>query len=223
MKRKALMSWSSGKDSAWALYQLQQNPEIDLVGLFCTVNKAFDRVAMHGVRVALLQKQAESMGLPLEIIEIPYPCSNEEYEKIMGRFVERAKSGEIAYFAFGDLFLEDIRKYREEKLKDSGIKPLFPIWGVPTDKLARDMISGGLRTIITCIDPKQTPEEFAGREFDERFLDSLPETIDPCGENGEFHSFVFDGPMFKEPVEIVLGDIVRRDGFVFADILPKSA
>jgi uncharacterized protein (TIGR00290 family) len=223
MKRKALMSWSSGKDSAWALYQLQRNPEIDLVGLFCTVNKAFDRVAMHGVRVELLQKQAKSIGLPLEIIEIPYPCSNDEYEKIMGRFVERAKSDNIAYFAFGDLFLEDVRKYREEKLKDSGIKPVFPIWGVPTDKLAREMIGSGLRTVITCIDPKQTPKEFIGREFNERFLDSLPETIDPCGENGEFHSFVFDGPMFKEPVEIVLGDIVHRDDFVFADILPKSA
>ena len=223
MKKKALMSWSSGKDSAWALYQLQQNPEIDLVGLFCTVNKAFDRVAMHGVRVELLQKQAESIGLPLEIIEIPYPCSNEEYEKIMGGFVERAKNNQIEYFAFGDLFLEDIRKYREDKLKDSGIKPVFPIWGVPTDKLAREMIRSGLRTMITCIDPKQTPKEFAGREFDAHFLDSLPETIDPCGENGEFHSFVFDGPMFKEPIEIVLGDIVHRDDFVFADILPKSA
>ena len=221
MKRKALMSWSSGKDSAWALHKLQQNPEIELVGLFCTVNKEFDRVAMHGVRVELLQKQAESIGLPLEIIEIPYPCSNAEYEKIMGQFVERVKNDNIEYFAFGDLFLEDVRNYREEKLKGSGIKPVFPIWGMPTDKLSREMISSGLRTVITCINPKQTPKEFVGKEFDEDFLDSLPGTIDPCGENGEFHSFVYDGPMFKDKIEIFVGDIIHRDDFVFADVLPK--
>ena len=184
MKRKALMSWSSGKDSAWAFHKLQQNPEIDIVGLFCTVNKEFDRVAMHGVRVELLQKQAKSIGLPLEIIEIPNPCSNSEYEKIMGQFVERVKIAKIEYFAFGDLFLEDIRNYREEKLQGSGIKPIFPIWGIPTDELSREMISNGLRTVITCINPKQIPKEFVGREFDESFLDSLPETIDPCGEKG---------------------------------------
>lgn len=222
MKRKALMSWSSGKDSAWALHKLQKNPEIDLVGLFCTVNKEFDRVAMHGVRVELLQKQAKSIGLPLVIIEIPYPCSNVEYEKIMGQFVDRAKIDNIEYFAFGDLFLEDIRNYREEKLKGSGIKPIFPIWGIPTDKLSREMISSGLRSVITCINPKQIPKEFVGREFDESFLDSLPEAIDPCGENGEFHSFAFDGPMFKEQIEIFVGDIVHRDDFVFADVLSKS-
>jgi len=222
MKSKALMSWSSGKDSAWALYKLQQNTEIDLVGLFCTVNKEFDRVAMHGVRIELLKKQAESIGLPLEIIEIPYPCSNAEYEEIMGLFVERAKNDHIEYFAFGDLFLEDVRNYRVEKLKGSGIKPVFPIWGMPTDTLSREMINGGLRTVITCIDPKQTPDEFAGKEFDDDFLDSLPKTIDPCGENGEFHSFVFDGPMFKDKIDILVGDIVHRDGFVFADILPGN-
>lgn len=222
MKGKALMSWSSGKDSAWALHKLQQNPEIDLVGLFCTVNKEFDRVAMHGVRVELLQKQAKSIGLPLEIIEIPHPCSNAEYEKIMGQFVERAKNDNIEYFAFGDLFLEDVRNYREQMLKGSGISPIFPVWGIPTDKLSREMIGGGLRTVITCIDPKQTPKEFVGKEFDKSFLDSLPETIDPCGENGEFHSFVFDGPMFREKIEIFVGDIVHRDDFVFADVLPKS-
>lgn len=222
MKRKTLMSWSSGKDSAWALHKLQQNPEIDLVGLFCTANKEFDRVAMHGVRVELLQKQAKSIGLPLEIIEIPYPCNNAEYEKIMGQFVEKAKIDNIEYFAFGDLFLEDVRNYREEKLKGSGIKPIFPIWSIPTDKLSREMISSGLRTVITCINPKQIPKEFVGREFDESFLDSLPENIDPCGENGEFHSFVFDGPMFKEQIETFVGHIVHRDEFLFADVLPKS-
>lgn len=222
MKRKTLLSWSSGKDSAWALHTLQQSPEIELVGLFCTVNREFDRVAMHGVRVELLKKQAKSIGLPLEIIEIPYPCSNAEYETIMGQFVERAKATHVECFAFGDLFLEDIRKYREEKLEGSGIKPIFPLWGMPTDKLSKEMIQSGLRTIITCIDPKQTPERFAGREFDEDFLNSLPSGVDPCGENGEFHSFVFDGPMFKNKIEITLGEVVHRDNFVFADILPKN-
>ncbi|MBW1650391.1 MAG: diphthine--ammonia ligase [Deltaproteobacteria bacterium] len=223
MRKKALMSWSSGKDSAWALYELQQkwNMEIDLVGLFCTVNKEFDRVAMHGVRVELLRKQAKSIGLPLKIIEIPYPCSNAEYEKIMRQFVKRAKKDNIEYVAFGDLFLQNVRNYREEKLKDSGIKPIFPIWGMPTDKLSREMIKGGLKTVITCIDSKQIPTKFIGKEFDENFLDSLPDITDHCGENGEFHSFVFDGPMFKEQIEIVLGDIIHRDDFVFADILLK--
>lgn len=221
MKSKTLMSWSSGKDSAWALYQLQQDPTIDLVGLFCTVNKAFNRVAMHGVRIELLQQQAERVGLPLEIIAIPYPCSNADYEEIMGQFVASAKIDAIEYFAFGDLFLEDVRRYREEKLKNSGIKPIFPIWGIPTEPLARQMLSSGLKAVITCIDPKQMPKEFAGREFDAHFLSALPENIDPCGENGEFHSFVFDGPMFKAPIEIAVGEIVQRDGFVFADVLPK--
>lgn len=216
------MSWSSGKDSAWALYQLQQDPEIDLVGLFCTVNSEFNRVAMHGVRVELLEKQAKSIGLPLEIIEIPYPCNNTDYEKIMGQFVKKAKSKHIKYFAFGDLFLEDVRSYREEKLKGSGIKPIFPIWGVPTDKLLGEMINSGLKAVITCINPKQIPEQFAGKELDKNFLSALPKNIDPCGENGEFHSFVFDGPMFKEKINIFVGEIVQRDNFVFADILSKD-
>lgn len=221
MRRRTLMSWSSGKDSAWALFRLQQNPDIDLVGLFCTVNKEYDRVAMHGVRVELLRKQAECIGLPLEIIEIPYPCSNEEYERIMGLFVERVKIDNIEHFAFGDLFLEEVRAYREEKLKDTGISPIFPIWGAPTDTLSKEMIRSGLKTVITCINPKQISKEFVGKEFDDDFLESLPENIDPCGENGEFHSFVFDGPMFKEKIDIVVGDIVHRDNFVFADVLQK--
>jgi len=215
------MSWSSGKDSAWALYKLLQNPKINLAGLFCTVNKKFDRVAMHGVRIELLRRQADSIGLPLEIIEIPYPCSNSEYENIMGGFVKRSKEKDVEMFAFGDLFLEDVRNYREKQLKNSGINPFFPIWGIPTDALSREMIDSGLRTVITCVDPKQIPKEFVGREFDNNFLASLPETVDPCGENGEFHTFVFDGQMFKEKIEIVSGDIVYRDNFVFADILPK--
>ena len=222
MKKKVLISWSSGKDSAWALYKLQQDPEIDLAGLFCTVNKEFNRAAMHGVRVELLQEQAKNIGLPLEIIEIPNPCSNSEYEKIMGQFVKKSKTANIDCFAFGDLFLEGIRNYREEKLKDSGIEAIFPLWGIPTDKLSREMINGGLKTVITCINPKQIPKKFIGKEFDENFLNSLPKDIDPCGENGEFHSFVFDGPIFKQQIEIFIGDIVHRDDFIFADVLPKN-
>lgn len=220
MKKRTLMSWSSGKDSAWALHKLQHDPEIELVGLFCTVNKEFNRVAMHGVRSALLLEQAKQTGLPIQIIEIPHPCSNTEYEKIMEAFTKKAKNNNIDYFAFGDLFLDDIRSYRQKKLKDSGITPIFPIWGLPTNELSREMIRAGLKTIITCINPKQIPEDFIGSEFDDSFLDSLPANVDPCGENGEFHSFVFDGPMFRKKIEIVVGEIVSRDDFLFADILP---
>jgi len=221
MKRRTLLSWSSGKDSAWALYKLQQDPEIEIDGIFCTVNSEFNRVAMHAIRVELLLQQAKSIGLPLQIIEIPYPCSNELYEEIMARFVESAKSENIEYFAFGDLFLEDVRSYREEKLNGSGITPIFPIWGLSTDKLTEEMIRSGLRAVITCIDPKQLPQEFVGREYDEAFLNDLPEGVDPCGENGEFHSFVFDGPMFVKHIEISLGKVVQRDGFVFVDVVEK--
>ena len=219
MKRKILMSWSSGKDSAWALHTLRQDPTIELVGLFCTVNKEFERVAMHGVRLELLERQAKSLNLPLEVIEIPFPCSNSDYEEIMGKFVERAKAENIEHFAFGDLFLEDIRQYREEKLKGTGISPLFPIWGIPTHQLIREMLAGGLKTVVSCIDPKQISEDFVGKELNADFLASLPGNVDPCGENGEFHSFAFDGPMFNEKIDILVGDIVHRDGFVFADIL----
>lgn len=218
MKRKTLMSWSSGKDSAWALCKLQRDPEIELLGLFCTVNSEFDRVAMHGVRVELLRMQAASIGLPLDIIEIPYPCSNQDYETVMAAFTANAKNKGIECFAFGDLFLEDVRNYRVEKLAGSGIEPIFPIWGLPTDTLAREMIRSGLRTLVTCINPKQVPRRCVGVEFDHEFLASLPVTVDPCGENGEFHSFVFDGPMFKQKIGIAVGDIVLRDEFLFADI-----
>lgn len=219
MKRKTLMSWSSGKDSAWALHTLQQDSSIELAGLFCTVNKEFDRVAMHGVRVELLKLQAERIGLPLTIIEIPFPCSNEQYSEIMGQFVETAKRDQVQCFAFGDLFLEDIRRYREAQLVGSGIEPIFPLWGLATDVLARQMIDAGLRAVITCIDPKQTPENVAGEEFTAALLERLPASVDPCGENGEFHSFVFDGPMFQHKIDVRVGDVVTRDNFVFADVL----
>ena len=221
MKRKTMMSWSSGKDSAWALFKLYEDSSIEVEGLFCTVNKQFNRVAMHAVRVELLQKQAECIGLPLEIIEIPYPCSNEEYAEIMTKFVEGAKGANIECFAFGDLFLEDVRSYREDNLAGTGISPLFPIWGNLTGDLSREMIWGGLKAVITCVDPRKLPGDFIGREYNESFLDDLPEGVDLCGENGEFHSFVYDGPMFKEKVDIRVGETVEREGFVFTDVIPR--
>jgi uncharacterized protein (TIGR00290 family) len=223
MERKTLLSWSSGKDSAWALHVLRQQPDIDVVGLFCTVNAEFNRVAMHAVRVGLLQEQAKSVGLPLYMIQIPYPCSNLEYEAAMNSFIDEAKQRQIECFAFGDLFLEDVRRYREDCLKGTGITPIFPIWSMPTRELSRMMVGSGLRARITCVDPKQLSGEFVGREYDESFLEDIPADVDPCGENGEFHSFAFDGPMFKTPIEVSLGEIALRDGFVFADLLPCGA
>lgn len=220
MKKPTMLSWSSGKDSAWALHQLQQDPTIELRGLFCTVNQEFSRVAMHGVRLELLLQQAQAVGLPLETIEIPWPCSNDAYAAIMTDFVAKAKQAGITHFAFGDLFLQDIRRYREEKLAGSGIEALFPLWNSNTPELAQAMIAGGLRTVITCLDPKRMPEALAGHEFNQAFLDALPKGVDPCGENGEFHSFAFDGPMFHTPVALQAGEVVTRDGFVFADFLP---
>jgi uncharacterized protein (TIGR00290 family) len=222
MKRKTMLSWSSGKDSAWTLYQLQRDPEIDLAGLFCTVNSEFKRVAMHAVRLELLQQQATHLGLPLQVIEIPYPCSNEQYAEIMTNFVEEARGEKIEQFAFGDLFLEDIRSYREEKLSGTGIAPIFPLWGLPTDQLAQEMVASGMKAVITCVDPKQLTEAFIGREYDQEFLADLPDGVDPCGENGEFHSFVYAGPIFHKPMEITTGEVVHRDGFVFIDVTAQN-
>jgi uncharacterized protein (TIGR00290 family) len=218
MRKKTLLSWSSGKDSAWALHVLGQDPQFEVAGLFCTVNEAFSRVAMHGVRIELLQQQADSAGLPLHLIRIPYPCSDEAYAEAMGAFVEQAKKECVERFAFGDLFLEDVRRYREEKLRGSGISPIFPLWGIPTKQLSRDMLAGGLRAVITCIDPKHLEYSFSGRTYDASFLDDLPESTDPCGEYGEFHSFAFDGPMFRQPIPTNPGETVERDGFVFTDL-----
>ena len=214
------MSWSTGKDSAWALYQLQNQPEYELAGLFCTINKEYSRTAMHAVRLELLQMQAISIGLPLDIIAIPNPCSNAEYETIMQRFVDDANSRNVECFAFGDLFLEDIRAYRIEKLTGSGITPVFPLWNQATDQLSMEMIAGGLKAVVTCVDPKQLAKNFVGQIYNQAFLNALPDSVDPCGENGEFHSFVFDAPMFKEKIDISVEEIVERDGFIFADIQP---
>jgi uncharacterized protein (TIGR00290 family) len=223
MRKKTLLSWSSGKDSAWALHLLRQQTDIEVVGLFTTVNAEFKRVAMHAVRLELLERQAEAVGLPLETLNIPHPCSNQQYELLMKDFVSVSQETGIQCMAFGDLFLQDIRSYREAKLKDTGITPIFPLWEIPTDRLARQMISEGLRAYVICIDPKKLPARFAGREFGLLFLDELPESVDPCGEYGEFHTFAVDGPMFKKPVGVHLGEVVERDGFVFADLRPQEA
>ncbi len=220
MKKKTLLAWSSGKDSAWALHTLRQMPGIEVKGLFSTINTEFERVAMHAVRVELLSLQAESAGLPIETVPIPHPCGDSEYEAIMKTFVNKAKEAGIECIAFGDLFLEGIRAYREASLAHTGITPLFPLWGRDTKELSEEMVGGGLRAKITCIDPKRLSAGFAGLEYDRGFLERLPEGIDPCGENGEFHSFAFDGPMFKEAVKVRVGESVTRDGFLFTDLLP---
>jgi uncharacterized protein (TIGR00290 family) len=217
------LSWSSGKDSAWALHVLRQRSEFEVVGLLTTINLAADRVAMHAVRSELLREQAAAAGLPLHAVGIPWPCSNADYEAAMSAALQRAKDDRITVMAFGDLFLEDIRTYRVEKLAGTGIEPTFPIWGIPTDQLARDLIAGGLRARLTCVDPKQLDASFAGREFDSALISALPKTVDPCGERGEFHTFAYEGPMFSRPVAINSGEVVTRDGFVFADLLPGAS
>jgi uncharacterized protein (TIGR00290 family) len=219
MPKKTLLSWSSGKDSAWALHVLRQQPEVEVVGLMTTVNQLYQRIAIHAVRLELLQRQAEAVGLPLHIIDLPYPCSNAQYEAAMETFITEARRRQIECMAFGDLFLQDVKEYREAKLSGTGITPLCPIWLRPTDELAREMIAGGLRAVVTCIDPRQVPGSFAGREFNEQFLSDLPAHVDPCGERGEFHTFVFDGPMFSRTVRIEVGEIIEREGFVYADVL----
>lgn len=216
---KILVSWSSGKDSAWVLHVLNQSHPGMVGGLLTTLNEAFDRVAMHAVRRTLLQAQAEAAGLPLHVVNIPWPCANTDYEHRMGEAVKALVLEGFTHVAFGDLFLEDVRRYREARLAGTGLTPLFPLWKTkPTSELAREMIAGGLRADLTCIDPRQLDASFAGRRFDESLLAALPPGVDPCGENGEFHSFVWDGPMFAQPIEVENGETVERDGFVFTDM-----
>jgi uncharacterized protein (TIGR00290 family) len=220
---KVLVSWSSGKDSAWMLHTLQQQHPGTVAGLLTTLNEAFDRVAMHAVRRTLLQAQADAAGLPLYAVNLPWPCSNSEYEQRMGQAVKRIVADGFTHVAFGDLFLEDVRRYREERLAGTGLTPLFPLWKAkPTSELAMEMIDGGLRAYLTCIDPRKLPAAFAGRPFDRTLLADLPQGIDPCGENGEFHSFVCDGPMFSAAVRVGVGEVVERDGFVFADLITQT-
>ncbi len=215
---RVAVSWSSGKDSAWSLHLLRQDPTIEVVALFTTLNEQFDRVAMHAVRRELLELQAESLGLPLWTVPLPWPCSNEQYETRMTALCQRATAEAVQAMAFGDLFLTDIRAYREKQLAGTGLEPIFPVWQIPTASLARTMIASGLRAKITCVDPRVLPAEFAGRDFDSQFLADLPPQIDPCGENGEFHSFVYDAPGFRHPIPVTVGEILERDGFIFADL-----
>jgi uncharacterized protein (TIGR00290 family) len=217
---RVLVSWSSGKDGAWALHELRRRGDVDVVGLLTVVNAEHDRVAMHAVRSELLRAQADALGLPLRPILLRWPSSNAEYEAAMAAAVAAAVADGITAIAFGDLFLADVRDYRERQLAGTGLAPLFPLWGRPTDALVRGMIAGGLRASITCVDPKQAPRELAGRELDDALVDALPPGVDPCGERGEFHTFVWDGPGFRTPVAIERGEIVERDGFVFADLRP---
>lgn len=215
---KAWLSWSSGKDSAWTLHMLQLRGDIQVVGLLTTLNREAGRVAMHAVREELLDAQAAAAGLPLIKIFLPHPCSNAAYEDAMREAIARARADDITHMAFGDLFLEDVRRYRETMLAGTGIQPVFPLWGQHTGKLANRMVAAGLRAYLTCVDPRQLAPTFAGRTFDEWLLEDLPAGVDPCGERGEFHTFAHAGPMFEGPIPITPGDVITRDGFVFADL-----
>jgi uncharacterized protein (TIGR00290 family) len=218
--KQTLLSWSTGKDSAWTLHLLQQQKEYELVGLLTTVNRAMDRVAMHGVRRTLLEAQAKATGIPLWDVGLPWPCSNADYERIMHETCRAAVQASVECVAFGDLFLRDIREYREKQLETTGLQPVFPVWGMPTRGLAESMIDSGLRAKLACVDCKCLSSEFVGREFDERLLADLPQGVDPCGENGEFHTFVYAGPMFQHAIPVEVGETVLRDCFAFADLVP---
>lgn len=217
--KRVLLAWSSGKDSAWALHVLRCNADIEVCGLLTTVNSEFDRVAMHGTRRTVLEAQAAAAGLPLWVVPLPWPCSNDIYEQRMAEACARAVAERVDAIAFGDLFLADVRAYRERQLAPTGLEPLFPLWEIPTDRLAREMMDGGLRARLSCVDTKQISGEFAGREFDASLLRDLPGSADPCGERGEFHTCVYAGPMFNAPLALETGEIVNRAGFMFADFI----
>jgi uncharacterized protein (TIGR00290 family) len=218
VKPRAWLSWSSGKDSAWTLAEARKAGEVEIVALLTTVNADYERVAMHGVRESLLEAQAASAGLPLVKVPIPAKCSDEIYQQRMSTALAAATADGIQTMVFGDLFLEDLRAWREAKLAEIGMRAVFPLWKRDTSRLAREMIDGGLRARISCLDPRKLPRALAGREFDRALLDELPASCDPCGENGEFHTFAIAGPMFRAPLDVTVGEVVEREEFVFADL-----
>jgi uncharacterized protein (TIGR00290 family) len=222
MAPKAIVSWSSGKDAAWALHEVRRAREVEVVGILTTVTTPFARVSMHAVREALLDRQAAALGLSCRKVQLPWPCPNGVYEAAMAAALAAARADGVTHVVFGDLFLADVRAYREAKLAGTGIAPLFPLWGRDTARLAREMIDGGLRASLTCVDPRALDGSFAGRAFDGALLADLPAGVDPCGENGEFHTFAWAGPMFASPVAVAPGEVVQRDGFVFADLVPAA-
>jgi uncharacterized protein (TIGR00290 family) len=219
---KALVAWSSGKDSAWALHEVRRAGSLEVVGLLTTITSEFERVSMHGVRERLLDLQAASLGLPCRKVRIPWPCPNEAYEAEMARAIDEARDAGVSHVVFGDLYLEDVRAYREARLAGTGVAPVFPLWGRGTAGLAREMLRGGLRATLTCVDPRVLDAAFVGRAFDASLLADLPERVDPCGERGEFHTFAWDGPMFSTPVPVTPGEVVTREGFVFSDLSPAA-
>jgi uncharacterized protein (TIGR00290 family) len=221
-RTKAWLAWSSGKDSAWALHAIRQSGEIEVVALLTTMNCTHERVAMHAVREVLVEMQAAAAGLPLVKVGIPSPCTNEVYERAMAEAMSRARNEGVHHVVFGDLFLEDIRAYREKHLAACGMTPVFPVWGKDTRSLAEEMLAGGLSAYLTCVDPRKLDRAFAGRRFDAQLLSELPSGVDPCGENGEFHTFANAGPMFSRALAVSVGEIVEREGFVFADLLPSA-
>lgn len=219
---RAWMSWSSGKDSALALHRAREVLGLDVSGLLVSLNADADRVSMHAVRSELLRLQADRLGLPLHRVALPAPCPNDVYEASMLEAVQTARQDGVEQMVFGDLFLDDVRRYREQHLDGTGVDPVFPLWGEPTDRLAREMLDVGVRAVLTCVDPRVLPAHFAGRAFDAELLAELPEHVDPCGERGEFHTFVWDAPGFSSPIPISVGEVVERDGFVFCDVMSAS-
>ncbi len=217
---KALIAWSSGKDSAWALHEARSAGDFDVVGALTTVTDTFGRVSMHGVREELLRAQVDAAGLPAILVHIPFPCPNEIYEQKMSAAIADARTLGVTHMIFGDLFLEDVRAYRERQLTGTGITPVFPLWGRSTPELAHDMINAGVEAHLSTVDLKKLPASFAGRRFDAALLDALPAGVDPCGENGEFHSFVSAGPVLSRRIAVKVGETVERDGFAYADLLP---
>jgi uncharacterized protein (TIGR00290 family) len=217
---RILLSWSSGKDSAWSLHVLRQSGEHEVVGLLTTFNEEADRVAMHAVRRELVERQAANAGISLWGVPLPWPCPNNEYERLMAQACAKAISEGVEGIAFGDLFLEDVRAYRERQMQGSGLQAIFPLWGLPTRALAEEMIAAGVKAKLTCVDTEKLDRAFVGREFDEALLSALPAGVDACGERGEFHSFVYGGPIFKEIIKVKTGQTVTRDQFVFTDLLP---